>query len=297
MNKPLLRAYVVELLGTFAVVFFGAGVICVNYLTTPTGQQPGTTAVLGHQPGLVGLALTQGLIYAVMLTATVPIAGGFLNPAITITLWVFQRLDSVRTAWLLGAQLLGAVLAGLCLRSLFADSLLREAHLGTPHLNPLVYPDVQWHSLLTGAGIELVLTFFLIFAIFGVILGRWFRPATGASQENAAATTEETTGMLEARWLGLAAGLALTACVLLGYPLTGAATNPARWFGPVFWEWAMFRSEANQPFGDAFVYTVGPLVGALLAGLVCFKILFPGEERSTLAPTEKRPTTAPRAKK
>lgn len=297
MNKPLLRAYVVELLGTFAVVFFGAGVICVNYLTTPTGQQPGTTAVLGHQPGLVGLALAQGLIYAVMLAATVPIAGGFLNPVITLTLWVFQRLDSVRTAWLLGAQLLGGFLAGLCLRLLFAAELLREARLGAPHLNPLVYPDVQWNSLLTGAGIELVLTFFLIFAIFGVILGRWFRPAAGASLETPAATTDETTGMLEARWMGLAAGLALTACMLLGYPLTGAATNPARWFGPVFWEWAAFGSETIHPFGDAFVYTVGPLTGALLAGLVCFRILFTGEDRTALAAAERRPTTALRAKK
>ena len=48
MEKNLLRAYVVELVGTFALVYVGAGVVCVNHLTTPTGQQPATAAARGH---------------------------------------------------------------------------------------------------------------------------------------------------------------------------------------------------------------------------------------------------------
>ena len=39
------------------------------------------------------------------------VSGGYLNPAITIMLWVFNRMASVKAAWLIGAQVLGAVLA------------------------------------------------------------------------------------------------------------------------------------------------------------------------------------------
>ena len=96
MDRSLLRAYLVELLGTFAVVFFGAGVVCVNYVTTPSGQQPATANLLGMQPGLVGIALAHGLILAVVLAVTVPVTGGYLNPAVSLMLWVFNRLSSRR---------------------------------------------------------------------------------------------------------------------------------------------------------------------------------------------------------
>src|SRR5438128_905048 len=111
MERNLLRAYLVELIGVFVLVFFAAGSVCVNHMTTPLGQQPGTASLTGHQPGLVGMALAQGLILALMLAATLPVSGGYLNPAITIMLWVFNRLDTIKAVWLLGAQFLGAVLA------------------------------------------------------------------------------------------------------------------------------------------------------------------------------------------
>src|SRR5207253_1137174 len=129
MDKNLRRAYLIELLGTFALVYFGAGVVCVNYLTTPSEQQPATSALMSQQPGLVGIALAQGLILAVALAVTVPLAGGFLNPAVTLMLWVFNRLDHVRTSWLIGAQVVGATLAGACLRFTFAEDVLRGAHM------------------------------------------------------------------------------------------------------------------------------------------------------------------------
>ena len=120
MDRNLLRAYLVELLGAFALVYFGAGVVCVDYLTTPAEPERGSVAakapapqtgaapLLQHQPGLVGIALAQGLILAVVLSVTVPVSGGYLNPAVTLTLWVFNRLDHVRTAWFIGAQLLAS---------------------------------------------------------------------------------------------------------------------------------------------------------------------------------------------
>src|SRR3979411_3233969 len=97
MAVPWKRAYLVELIGSFGLVFFSAGVVCMNYLAIPAANQPpGSTPLYQHQAGVVGIALAQGLIFAVLLSLTVPISGGYLNPAIAITLWAFNRLDSRR---------------------------------------------------------------------------------------------------------------------------------------------------------------------------------------------------------
>ncbi|MCI0455607.1 MAG: aquaporin [Gemmataceae bacterium] len=281
MDTNLRRAYLIELLGTFGLVYLSAGVVCANFLTTPVNQAYGGAALLSHQPGLLGIALAQGLILAAMLVVTVPLSGGFLNPAVTLMLWVFNRVDSARASWLIGAQVFGAVLAGAALRFTFdqavlagaragtghmnsPDSLFTAARMGTPHLNPLTYPELTTGALLAGTGVELVLTFFLVFAIFGTIQG-------GARPLQAA----------------LAGGLTLVACALYGHALTGAALNPARWLGTALWEW-MLPERTHNPFADLFVYMAGPIIGALLAGLVYFKLVLPSQEATQPAQSPAR---------
>jgi glycerol uptake facilitator-like aquaporin len=240
------------------------------------GKEPLT--LYGHQPGLVGVALAQGFILAALLAVTLPLSGGYLNPAITLMLWVFNRLDNRRTWWFIGAQILGGVLAGLCLRYTFDLKLLNEVRMGAPHLNPLVYKVGDRGSLIAGTGIELVLTFFLVFAIFG-----------GVAEPS------------RARSAALGAGLTLVACVLFAFPLTGAATNPARWFGPVFWENMLpERPAGSNPWGDLFVYLAGPILGALLAGAFYFKVMLPGmkaDARDLNEPLPKTDATAAAAGK
>src|ERR1700729_1580420 len=94
-----IRPAIAEAIGNFMLVLFAAGTICTNAVTTGTGQP---------QPLLVGIALAQGFIRAVPLATTVPVAGGYLNPVVTFTLWVFRRLDGERACWLIGAQVVGA---------------------------------------------------------------------------------------------------------------------------------------------------------------------------------------------
>ena len=261
MEARLPRAYVVELVGTFALVLFSAGVACVNQVTTAAGPPAGTTPLTLHQPGLTGLALTQGVILAVMLALTVPVSGGYLNPAVTLTLWVFNRVESARASWLIGAQVFGALLAGACLRLLFNADVLRTAHFGTPHLNPLAYPllrqaveaaTMPWETIAAGAAVELLLTFFLVFAIFGLI---------GPGRDAVRA--------------GLAAGGVQIAAALFAGPLTGAALNPARWFGPVVWEYLSWNGAGATPWVDALAYTAGPVLGALGAGLFFARLYQP----------------------
>src|ERR1700758_3551699 len=143
MDKNLMRAYTAELIGSFALVFIGAGAVGVNYMTV----------VPEMRPGLVGIALAQGLIYAVGLSVTLHISGGYLNPAVTLMFWSFNRLDTARMAWYIGAQMLGAALAGLCLYLTFSEHVLQLGHLGTPHVNLKAFQSENnpaWDVVMTG---------------------------------------------------------------------------------------------------------------------------------------------------
>lgn len=247
MDKNSVRAYFLEMLGTFALVYFAAGTVCVNSMTTPRDQVP--ALFNPQQPGVLGVAITQGVIWAVMLALTMPISGGCLNPAITIMLWVFNRLGSARAAWFIGAQLVGAVLAGFCVTRTFDAEILQNARMGTPHLDMRVLGSVYRGTLLAGTGVEFALTFFVVLGMFGL--------------------TRE--GGRE-RWAGVIGGAALLAGTIFAFPLTGAAANPARWFGTVLWEFGL-RETGPTPMADIFVYIAGPILGALLGGAAAFKLL------------------------
>jgi glycerol uptake facilitator-like aquaporin len=257
MDKTLPRSvYLVELLGSFAFILVSAGVVIVNQVAQPAGAEPGQAHLFAHQPGLLGIALAQGLILAAMLSVTLPLSPGCLNPAFVLMNWVMGRLATVNMAGLLVAQLAGGILAGACLRFSFTDDVLRSAHLGTPHWQTLTYGPMTRMGLVTGSFVELVLTFFLVLVILCAL------------REGPRATA----------WAG---GVALSALVLVGFPLTGAALNPTRWFGTVFWELAVPEGlvaplpDRGSPLADVFVYAAGPVVGALLAGIVHARMIVP----------------------
>jgi len=57
---------------------------------------------------------------------------------------------------------------------------------------------------------------------------------------------------------GLPIGLTITAVILSVGPITGAALNPARWFGPAL---------VSSNWTNAWIYIAAPVIGALLAGV------------------------------
>src|SRR6266436_7892611 len=78
------QKFTAEFLGTFALVFFGAGAICADrYLQSSGGI------------GLLGIALAHGLAMAIMVSALGHISGGHFNPAISIAFWVTKRIGTV----------------------------------------------------------------------------------------------------------------------------------------------------------------------------------------------------------
>ena len=196
--------------------------------------------------GLVGVALAHGLALAVLVSALGPISGGHLNPAVTLGVWITGRIEAPRAAMYVVAQLAGALAAGLALRMVFPASSWEQVALGTPALDPEISP-------VSGIVIEALLTVLLLFAVFGTAVDRR-APKIG----------------------GLAIGLAVAADILMGGPLTGAAMNPARWFGPAV---------ASGTFSDWYVWWIGPLLGAAIAALVYRYALEEGGEPEVTSAT------------
>lgn len=182
-----------EFLGTFALTFFGAGAVCVDWHLRSTGGL-----------GLAAIALAQGLTMAIMVSALGHISGGHFNPAITIGFWVTKRLSTLDTLAYWGAQLLGAVAAAFLLKVIIPDETWRNVALGTPEL---MRDFPTWSAL----ALEAVTTFFLVLVVF--------------------ATAVDERGAFHAIG-GFGIGLTITLGILVAGPFTGGALNPARAFGP-----------------------------------------------------------------
>jgi glycerol uptake facilitator-like aquaporin len=244
-----LRPYLVELLGTFVLVFVGAATLCASY--RPESGQP--------RLDLAGVALAEGCALAAALTfTTLDGPGGCLNPAFTLMLWVCKRLDGRRVVAFIAAQLAGAALAGLVVRQSFGDLILAGARLGTPHLKPFAETgrEVPFSGIVAGIGLEAVFTAVVAFAVFATLIDPR-RPRQG----------------------GVGVGIAQAAVVLCGYNQTSGCANPARWFGPAVWQTTVpaLRTALPSPFVDHTVYWVGPVIGALLGGVLYSSLVLPPE--------------------
>lgn len=210
------RRSFVEFVGTFALVFVGAGAIMA------VGAQA--------DAGTLEVALAHGLVIAVMVSAVGHISGGHFNPAITFGFMLTRRISALLGVAYWVAQLTGGVLAALLLRWIFPAVNRDATNLGAP----------ARHTIDLGPAlvVEALLTFFLVWVVF--------------------ATTVDPRGTYTAI-AGLAIGLTVVFDNLLGYPLTGAAINPARAFGP--------ELVANA-WSGAWIWYVGPLAGGAIAALL-----------------------------
>ncbi|HEY2372583.1 MAG TPA: aquaporin [Gaiellaceae bacterium] len=172
---------------------------------------------------LVAVGLANGLAIGIMVTNLGHISGGHFNPAITLGFLTTKRITTRLAVVYWIAQFGGAFVAAAFLRAFF---------------HKLIIGAVP-HSPIFGAGkgllLELIMTFFLVWAVW--------------------ATAVDPRGAFKAI-AGLAIGLTITIDVYVGGPLTGAAMNPARAFGPEVW---------SGNFGEGWIYYIGPGLGALIA--------------------------------
>ncbi len=203
------QALTAEFIGTFALIYIGAGAVALD------GE-------------LVGVALAHGLVIVAFAYAYGHHSGTHINPAVTFGMLVAGEIslaDAVRY-WVV--QFAGGTLGALALSHALRGS-------GVTGLGATTF-DVASMPPLRALLIEAVLTFFLVNTIMNTAV-------SGKAGHLA----------------GLAIGLTLAFCILMGGPLTGASLNPARTFGP-----ALVSGDLSQ----FWVYLVGTLLGALAAALL-----------------------------
>lgn len=213
MNK---KALVAEFIGTFTLIFIGVGSIAADYIT-------------GGKLGLTGIALAHGLAIGVMVSATMAVSGGHLNPAVTIGLWSAKKINTINAVGYVIAQCLGAIVAAFLVKITVPGGVLAIINMGTPGLGAGI-------STTMGLVTEIILTFFLVFAVYG----------------SAVDSRAHKCG-------GLYIGLAVAMGVLMGGPISGAAMNPARWLGPAL---------LGGGFEHCWIYWVGPVLGGILAAQI-----------------------------
>jgi aquaporin NIP len=142
VSEPaLLRALVAEAIGTFALVFAGAGAVMVD----------AKTHALGH----VGVAITFGLVIMSMIYAVGHVSGAHFNAAVTFAFALTRHFPWSRAVAYWAAQLTGALVAAALLRGSLGDI----AHVGATLPAGSQAQSFLWEAVMSG---------FLMFVILAV---------------------------------------------------------------------------------------------------------------------------------
>jgi aquaporin Z len=206
------REMFAEAIGSFTLVFAGTGAVMVNAISNGAVTHLGISFVFG--------AVVAALIYSIG-----HLSGAHFNPAVTLAFWTSGFFPKRRVMPYIVAQTIGAVAAS----GLLIISLGKVANLGaTLPLND------NW---LQSFVLETVLTFILMFVIFGSGLDR--RSPIG--------------------FAGLAIGLTVGVEAAFMGPITGASMNPVRSFAPAL---------VGRIWQHHWLYWVAPILGAQLAVVV-----------------------------
>jgi len=215
-----------ELLGTFLLVFIGAGAASSAALLVHNNSDLPTIA------GLLLVALAHGLALFIIVMIVGKVSGAHVNPAVTIGLASIGRFPWEDVVAYVVAQIVGAVAGALAILIVYGKLAATVGHLGAPALATNT-------NMLQGVLIEGLGAFILVLTIVG-----------------SAADSRAPAG-----WAGLSIGMALAAIIMFLGPATGAAVNPARAFGPdlvnlifgVSTDWVAF----------VVCYLIGPLLGGI----------------------------------
>ncbi|HEY7624255.1 MAG TPA: aquaporin [Candidatus Limnocylindria bacterium] len=201
---------------------------------------------------LVAIAFAHGLGLSVAVSSFGGLSGGHFNPAVTFGLAIAGKhpWPRVPTYWV--AQAIGGLLAGFALRYAFDfdPTGLARTHIGTPGLGGGV-------TATTGIVVEAILTLFLLWAVFGTAVSP-LAPRIG----------------------GFGIGLMVAADILAGGAITGAAMNPARWLA---------TAVPASFYDNWYVYFVGPLIGAAIAGLSYRFVFAPPPDLAPSTPVAPEP--------
>ncbi|RQW79018.1 MAG: aquaporin family protein, partial [Methanothrix sp.] len=235
--SSLMKRSLAELLGTFLLVYFGAGSAAITLMIAKGSSPPNPFNIGIGTLGGLGDWFAIGMAFAIAITASIyalgRISGAHLNPAVTIALWATKRFPTGDAGPYIVAQLVGASLASF----LFAASAGMDAVTigGLGATTP--FPGIGFGQAVLA---EAIGTFLLMLTIMGVAVDE--RAPQG--------------------FAGLIIGLTVGGIITTTGNIAGASLNPARTFGPYLGDYILAGNSLWHFFP---IYIVGPIVGALIA--------------------------------
>ncbi len=257
-----------EMIGTAILVFFGCGAVAVSVL-------------FDAHSGLWQIAMIWGVAVTLAIYATRHLSCAHLNPAVSLAMAAAGRMSASKLPAYLSGQFAGAFVAAAALYLLFADSIAHFEALhgiarGAPESartammfgeffpNPAA-GDAVVASATTAFLAEAVGTAALVFMIFNLTEGcNVGRPGNDLAP------------------LFIGATVAIIIAVVA--PLTQAGLNPARDLAPRLFSMLAGWGDAALP-GSGFdfitVYVLGPIAGALAAGMLFTRVSEPMMKRKS----------------
>lgn len=187
--------------------------------------------------GFVGVSFAFGLTVLTMAYAIGHVSGCHLNPAVSVGLWAGGRFKASELPAYIAAQLIGGIVGAAVLYAIASGKAGFDVHAGFAS-NGYGAHSPGGYTLAAAFVCEVAMTFAFLFVILGSTHGnapRGFAP--------------------------IAIGLGLTLIHLISIPVTNTSVNPARSTAP-----ALFAG--GWAIDQLWLFWVGPIIGAVLAGIV-----------------------------
>ncbi len=261
-DYTLTQKAIAEFIGTFSIIFFGAGAVAIDLMTVPAGIIEANRAAeftlsgLGHGSlGWLGIAVAFWAAVALPIYMLGHVSGQHINPSVTLAFWLVDRIETRPAVVYVLAQLAGGIAAALLFVAIRGLPAVEIGGMGAT----VAFPGVaQWQAVLN----EVVITFFLMAVIMAM------------------AIDERTPD----QFAGLAIGFVVAMGILTTGNISGASFNPARTIGPYV---------ANTVFlGDlgiwrqVWIYITGPTVGAVVAAYYYDRMILSETYESGPSPEE-----------
>ncbi len=278
MSTPTVRqCFIAELIGTFILIFFGCGAVH-------------TAVLFGAQSGLWQVAIVWGVAIMLAIYATGSISGAHINPAITVSMWIWNGFDRGRVLPYVAAQMSGAFLAAAALFLIFSPKLtaLEQAKgvvRGQPgsEITATCYGEFYPNpgGLAGGEGpysaeehAELKKTVPHGVAFVAEVIGTAILAMMVFSLTN-----ERNAGAPQNNQAAIFIGLTVAILISVIAPLTQACFNPARDFAPRLFSalagWGYVALPLGSDWGWLTVYIIAPTLGAVIGGGLYTRVLGP----------------------
>jgi len=187
---------------------------------------------------IFAIAMAFGLAIMVMAFDFGPVSGGHINPAVSWALVITKQISPLKFCAYVIAQLLGGFLGALAGRMCLGDT-LNNHFVGMVATNP-------GHGItaVSAMCIEIFTTFSLVFTVMMVAVDK---------------------GHGMGPYCAVPIGFAVVMGILASGHLSGGSMNPARSFGPAIA--GSLGEHTGDGLSNLWVYFLGPLLGASIAGL------------------------------